>query len=793
MATEVERLVVTLDAKLDAYMRNMMRAQQSTNQQFTSMEARFAQFQKKAEGAAGSVGAVLATIGTYLSVTALQNYANEWNRVSRSIDGSQQVFGIALKNAAELNVLASDARVPLEAYAKLYIRTSAAIRDYNFSAGTAEQVTSTLAKALKLGGADAGEQASVLLQFSQALQKGKLDGDEFRTVMENAGVVQELLAKRLNTTKGGIVEMAAAGKLQIRDLVGAMTDGAQEVDRIYRQMPVTIDEAFQVLNNSITQYIGDMDKAYGISEGYAGALAFLARNIETVGDAALVAGAALLAAFSPAVLARIWAFAAGSAAALGPLGLIAVAAAAAGMAYATFGDDIRPIPGQIANLHDVVSAFADVTSDRLAPALTVAGETASHLGSILRGVADDAGKALTGTENAINFFVAANKAMFKNSALGRYVAEGLKGADQNAIGNGFETTVSRPSKAGAAGASSAGGDAKLSAYQKEVNAIVKKTNALQEQAKVVGASAYETERASVARDLLTAAEETARRTGTAVTAQQVADIQQMADKYGQVASQVEYLRMMQGAKENLEQLQRENSLIGLQGVALEAATIKQQLLNEAKKTGAAYNEAEIDSLAQRTAAEKQFQTIVADSREIMRDGLKGVITDIREGKSALEAFGGVLDKLGSKMLDMAANNLIESALGGMFSGGTAGSGGGWAASLTRGFSSGGYTGNGGRNQPAGVVHKGEFVVNASQTAKNRPLLEALNAGGSGLRAAAAPAPAATRGAANITVAATFNVENGTPEGVEKLKTEIVPLIKGVVADAMARNSKFGRT
>lgn len=69
------------------------------------------------------------------------------------------------------------------------------------------------------------------------------------------------------------------------------------------------------------------------------------------------------------------------------------------------------------------------------------------------------------------------------------------------------------------------------------------------------------------------------------------------------------------------------------------------------------------------------------------------------------------------------------------------------ASMLAGFESGGYTGNGGLDEVAGVVHKREFVMNASATSLNRPLLEHLNAGGApqirapqGYAAPAAAAP-----------------------------------------------------
>jgi hypothetical protein len=45
-----------------------------------------------------------------------------------------------------------------------------------------------------------------------------------------------------------------------------------------------------------------------------------------------------------------------------------------------------------------------------------------------------------------------------------------------------------------------------------------------------------------------------------------------------------------------------------------------------------------------------------------------------------------------------------------------------------GFSSGGYTGDGGKYQPAGVVHKGEYVINKEQTKRHRSMLEAINRG-----------------------------------------------------------------
>lgn len=63
-------------------------------------------------------------------------------------------------------------------------------------------------------------------------------------------------------------------------------------------------------------------------------------------------------------------------------------------------------------------------------------------------------------------------------------------------------------------------------------------------------------------------------------------------------------------------------------------------------------------------------------------------------------------------------NLVTRALGGGYGGGL----------LGRDFDRGGYTGDGGKYQPAGIVHRGEFVMDKAHTQRYLPLLEAMHAG-----------------------------------------------------------------
>ncbi|MGV2130913.1 tape measure protein, partial [Agrobacterium vitis] len=76
-----------------------------------------------------------------------------------------------------------------------------------------------------------------------------------------------------------------------------------------------------------------------------------------------------------------------------------------------------------------------------------------------------------------------------------------------------------------------------------------------------------------------------------------------------------------------------------------------------------------------------------------------------------DALSGVLKKLG----ELALN----SAFDGLFGGSSATSSGGWLTGFAKaiGFADGGYTGAGGKYEPAGVVHKGEYVFDADAVRK----------------------------------------------------------------------------
>lgn len=765
------------------------------------------------------VGVTLGGIGTYLAVSALTEYASAWTRVTRSVDAGERVFGTALKPAAELNDLANDARVDVEAYAKTYIRTAAAIRDYGYDSDTAAKVTSTLAKALKLGSASASEQASTILQFSQALQKGKLDGDEFRTVMENAGVIQELLAKRLNVTKGEIVKMAAAGQLQLPHLVGAMIDGGAQIERIFKQMPVTIDEAFSVMRNNVIRFVGEMDQAHGASQAVADGIVRISKNL----DILAVAMGAILG--SAAV--RMSAFAAATVAAANPITLLAAVIGGATVAYAVFGDEIEVADGHVATLQSTMQALAEVVGGDVKSVVADLSLSMAALGEQIARQSDQVGVNrnlwLSWTKTvglAVGRTLGGPLWRVGELAWDRYANHVLRRADEikqaqliagknfgEGLGNfltGKLDYVPKPLDTDE--------ETKRSKFDREIDQIRKRTEALRAELEVIGQTEFVQQKAKATAELRFALDQTAAKEKRALTAEELASIDQLSTAYASLGVKVAFLQKLQAVREGNEDLENEIRLTGLLGTELEKARTQQELLVAAKRAGVELTpdmEREIELLAERNAKLKEMQQIIAETRDTAREALSGFIKDMRDGTSATEALSNALNRISDKLIDMGANALVEAALGPLFGAGGATGGGGIIASLL-GFAGGGKVSGPGTSTSDSIparLSNGEYVVNADATRKFQPLLEAINSGkvpafadGGPVNVPRVSIPTAVTGgggAVSITVAPVFNVENGSPEGIDKMQAEVLPKIRDMVDQRVGqlfdRKARFARS
>ncbi|HQZ60558.1 MAG TPA: tape measure protein, partial [Acinetobacter sp.] len=152
-------------------------------------------------------------------------------------------------------------------------------KDMGKSQQFALEMTSTVTKAIQLGGSSTQEAEGAVTQFIQAMQGGVLRGEEFASVMEGGYGLAEALAKGLGVTTGELRKMAEAGELSAERVLTALGKQKAGIDAQYAEMPLTISNALQKITTSWQILIGEMDQANGASARVAQALSTIADNL----------------------------------------------------------------------------------------------------------------------------------------------------------------------------------------------------------------------------------------------------------------------------------------------------------------------------------------------------------------------------------------------------------------------------------------------------------------------------------------------------------------------------------
>ena len=228
-----------------------------------------------------------ASIGIYLGVRAIANIVKmadsftEMGARLRLVSGNVQELTRAQEG---LFKIAQSNRAPLQDVVNLYFKLGNSMRDLGASQKDVLQTVDTVGKAMRVSGASTIEISAAMQQLAQAFAKGKLDGDEFRSTMENAPRLMRALTDEFGISKEELYKWSETGKLSVQKLMQAIKNQSGEIEKEFETIPVTISGAWQQLENAVTNYIGRADQANESSKGLAQTMSDLAQNVDPLLD-----------------------------------------------------------------------------------------------------------------------------------------------------------------------------------------------------------------------------------------------------------------------------------------------------------------------------------------------------------------------------------------------------------------------------------------------------------------------------------------------------------------------------
>jgi len=206
---------------------------------------------------------------------------------------------LVTKSTQELNAVQEElfnisnrTRSNFESTAEIYTRVALAVRELGLSQKDTLNFTETLNQATILSGASGREASAALIQLSQGLASGRLNGDELRSVLEQLPFVADVIAKQLGVTRGELRKLGSDGKITTDIIINAFRNAREEIAGKFAQTVPTISQAFSVLRTEALRLLDAFDDSTGASEAVARAIIALSNSLNVLVGAVIAAIAA---------------------------------------------------------------------------------------------------------------------------------------------------------------------------------------------------------------------------------------------------------------------------------------------------------------------------------------------------------------------------------------------------------------------------------------------------------------------------------------------------------------------
>lgn len=315
-----------------------------------------------AAGGLGKIGSVLAGFASLSFAKSMLDTADAMQSINaqvRQVVSSESEY---LAVQRQLLDVANNTRASLESTANLYVSTSRALKDYGYTQQEILTFTEATNNAMAIGGVQAQQQAAALMQLSQALGSGVLQGDEFKSISEAAPILLDTIAEYMGKSRDEIKKLGSEGQLTADVIFKAISGASEKFGEQAAKIPMTMGQALTVFSNNWQSMVSRLLNDSGAMSGIAAVIKLIADNLNLV--VPIVAGfaVAVAAAVAPTLALNVALLA-------NPFGIVAVAIGAVIGLIAQFGDEIDVFGDGWSNLSDVIQAVWQVITETIGEAV----------------------------------------------------------------------------------------------------------------------------------------------------------------------------------------------------------------------------------------------------------------------------------------------------------------------------------------------------------------------------------------------------------------------------------------
>lgn len=207
--------------------------------------------------------------------TNLQNMDNRLKLVTTSTGELNKTFD-------ELYELSQRTRSPLRENIDLYTKLSLSQDQVGKTGKDLNRIVEAFSMTLAISGTSGQAASGAITQFAQAMQSGRLNGDEFRTMVEAVPILMTVLSQRTGIAREDLKKFASEGLLNSKIVAQALIDALPQLQNEFGRTSTTVGQAITKMGNSFNVLVREYDQVMNGTGKLVTFIEFLERNLLTV-------------------------------------------------------------------------------------------------------------------------------------------------------------------------------------------------------------------------------------------------------------------------------------------------------------------------------------------------------------------------------------------------------------------------------------------------------------------------------------------------------------------------------
>jgi len=230
------------------------------------LERTKAAYQEISSTIKSSVSRLVATLGIGFSLVQLKQISEEFGSINNQIRSATEGMGEQSEIQQKILQAANNSRTAYGDTAKFVGNLVQSNKELFGSVDEAAQYAELTNKLFRSAGKTSEQVAEMQEALNQSFARGVVDTETISRLLEESPEAVKLLEKEVGASKEKFEEMASSGELTVADLKNAFINGADEINRSFAQVDMTISDALLNIRNQWGLWIAKIDKQYGLTK-----------------------------------------------------------------------------------------------------------------------------------------------------------------------------------------------------------------------------------------------------------------------------------------------------------------------------------------------------------------------------------------------------------------------------------------------------------------------------------------------------------------------------------------------